>query len=87
MPPSRPTLTGAGHGPGGPTGQPAISQPPSFSLHGAGDKVLDKKKLDELVRQVCGGGDGSSGQSLQPEVEEASTNHSPHLMVRESLTI
>ena len=61
MPPARPTLTGSGV-----MGQPAIQQAPAFNLHGPGDRVLDKKKLDELVRQVCGG----SGQSLHPEVEE-----------------
>lgn len=31
---------------------------------------MDKKKLDELVRQVCGPGDGTSTQGLQPDVEE-----------------
>lgn len=49
-------------------GQPAIQQAPAYSLHGAGDRVLDKKKLDELVRQVCGG----SGEGLHPEVAEVS---------------
>jgi len=49
-------------------GQPAIQKQPPFLLQGQGDRVLDKKKLDELVRQVTGG----SGEGLQPEVEEVS---------------
>jgi transcription initiation factor TFIID subunit 12 len=31
---------------------------------------LNKKKLDELVRQVTGGGEGMGGETLTPEVEE-----------------
>lgn len=72
MGPSRPTMTGPYGGQAGPMGQPAIQQPPSYNLHGPGDHVLDKKKLDELVRQVCGaGGDGTNAQGLHPEVEES----------------
>jgi len=53
-------------------GQPAIVKPPPFQLEGAeGGGVLSKKKLDELVRQVTGGGEGLGGESLTPEVEEA----------------
>ena len=66
MAPARPTLTGANNGPMGVMGQPAIQKQPPFLLQGAGDRVLDKKKLDELVRQVTGG----SGDGLHPEVEE-----------------
>lgn len=68
----RPTLMGPNSAPTGMIGQPAIPQQPTFQLHGAGDRVLDKKKLDELVRQVTGGGDGNEGEGLQPEVEEVS---------------
>ena len=67
----RPTMAGPNNGPMGPMGQPAIQQTPSYNLHGPGDHVLDKKKLDELVRQVCGAGDGSAAQGLHPEVEES----------------
>ena len=72
MPSARPTLTGTSNTAMGTMGQPAIQQPPNFSLQGADDRVLDKKKLDELVRQVCGGGEEGQGQGLQPEVEEVS---------------
>lgn len=63
MPPSRPTLNGAGM-----TQQPGIQKAPGFVLEGEGDRVLSKKKLDELVRQVTGGGENDA---LSPEVEEA----------------
>lgn len=40
-------------------------------MEGEGDHVLSKKKLDELVRQVTGGGQGlEGGQGLAPDVEE-----------------
>ena len=68
---TRPTMAGPNNGPMGAMGQPAVQQTPSYNLHGPGDHVLDKKKLDELVRQVCGAGDGASAQSLHPEVEES----------------
>lgn len=48
-------------------GQPAIQKAPGFILEGEGDRVLSKKKLDELVRQVTGGGDGDG---LNADVEE-----------------
>jgi len=70
---ARPTLTGANHGPMGMMGQPAIAKQPTFLLQGPGDRVLDKKKLDELVRQVTGGGEGAEGEGLLPEVEEVCT--------------
>lgn len=64
--PARPTLPGSISGQVGMMGQPAIQKAPTYMLQGTGDRVLDKKKLDELVRQVTGG----SGESLQPDVEE-----------------
>jgi transcription initiation factor TFIID subunit 12 len=40
-------------------------------MEGEGDRVLSKKKLDELVRQVTGGGQGlEGGEGLAPDVEE-----------------
>lgn len=69
--PSRPTLT---NGPiaMGPMGQPAIHRHPGFILEGEGERVLSKKKLEELVRQVTGGtgGEGEEGEGLTAEVEE-----------------
>ncbi|GAB7341246.1 hypothetical protein MBLNU457_7523t1 [Dothideomycetes sp. NU457] len=68
VPPARPTFGGPGNGPPGMMGQPAIQKAPGFILEGEGDRVLSKKKLDELVRQVTGGGDGDG---LTADVEEA----------------
>ena len=71
MGPSRPTLT---NGPVaiGPMGQPAIQRHPGYVLEGEGERVLSKKKLEELVRQVTGGTGGESDESegLTAEVEE-----------------
>ncbi|KAI4710391.1 hypothetical protein J4E89_004846 [Alternaria sp. Ai002NY15] len=64
---SRPTMSGPTNGAPGPMGQPVIPRPPPFQLEGEGDRVLSKRKLDELVRQVTGG----SEEALTPEVEEA----------------
>lgn len=64
---ARPTMSGPTNGAPGPMGQPVIPRPPPFQLEGDGDRVLSKRKLDELVRQVTGG----SEEALTPEVEEA----------------
>jgi transcription initiation factor TFIID subunit 12 len=69
---ARPTMSGPTNGAPGPMGQPVIPRPPPFQLEGEGDRVLSKRKLDELVRQVTGG----SEEALTSEVEE----------VRQSLT-
>ena len=71
--PARPTLSG-GPGAAGPMGQPAIQRHPGFVLEGEGERVLSKKKLEELVRQVTGGsGAGNEGSEiLDPDVEEVS---------------
>lgn len=53
--------------------QPAMSRVPAYNHEAEGDHVLSKKKLDELVRQVCGGSaEGQDGNLLTPEVEEVS---------------
>ncbi|KIW80865.1 hypothetical protein Z517_03888 [Fonsecaea pedrosoi CBS 271.37] len=69
MPPSRPTLTGgAGVGLPGQLAQPAITALPGYVLESSEDgRVLSKKKLNELVREVCGAG---SEEQLEPEAEE-----------------
>ena len=65
---ARPTLTtGASHGSMGMMGQPAIQKHPGYVLEGEGQRVLSKKKLDDLVRQVTGGGEG---EKLTPDAEE-----------------
>ena len=70
MPPARPTLTG-GPFPAGPIGQPAIQRHPGYVLEGDGERVLSKKKLEELIRQVSGStGEGEDGETMSPEVEE-----------------
>ena len=72
MGPARPTLTGGpSNGAMGQLGQPAIQKHPGFVLEGDGERVLSKKKLQELVRQVTGvGGEGDDSEGLTPEVEE-----------------
>jgi transcription initiation factor TFIID subunit 12 len=74
MQPSRPSLSGGPTNAGsGPLGQPVLQKTPGFNLEGEGERIMNKKKLDELVRQVTGGGDGlDSGEALTPEVEDVS---------------
>lgn len=56
-------------------GQPVLTKTPGFNLVGEGDRVLSKKKLDELVRQVTGGGEGlDGGEGLTADVEESILN-------------
>lgn len=67
----RPTYSGGSGVGGGVMGQPALAKTPAYQLEGEGERVLNKKKLDELVRQVCGGtAEGQEGNLLTPEVEE-----------------
>jgi transcription initiation factor TFIID subunit 12 len=71
--PGRPTYTTGSGTAGGVTGQVAINKVPTYHHESEGDHVLSKKKLDELVRQVCGGtAEGQEGNLLTPEVEEVS---------------
>jgi transcription initiation factor TFIID subunit 12 len=70
VPGGRPTLSGGPSNAGnGVLSQPVIARTPGFNMEGEGDRVLSKKKLDELVRQVTGGGQGE-GEGLAPDVEE-----------------
>lgn len=67
----RPTYSGGGGIGGGVMNQPALPKAPAYQLEGEGERILNKKKLDELVRQVCGGtAEGQEGNLLTPEVEE-----------------
>ncbi|ATY66818.1 transcription initiation factor TFIID subunit 12 [Cordyceps militaris] len=73
--PGRPTLSQGGGTLGGVMNQPAMAKVPAYSHDAEGDHVLSKKKLDELVRQVCGApGEGSDQNLLTPEVEESVLN-------------
>lgn len=67
----RPTYSGGSGIGGGVMSQPALPKTPAYQLEGEGDRVLNKKKLDELVRQVCGGtAEGDESSLLTPDVEE-----------------
>jgi transcription initiation factor TFIID subunit 12 len=74
MPPARPTYSGGPSGSGsGLMQQPAMTKPPGFTIEGDAERVLNKRKLDELVRQVTGGGEGlDNAEGLTPEVEDVS---------------
>ena len=74
MPQPRPTFSGGPSNAGsGVMSQPVLQKTPGYTMEGDGDRVLSKKKLDELVRQVTGGGEGlGGGENLTPEVEEVS---------------
>lgn len=66
-PQSRPTFGNAGM-----MSQPGVQRPAQFTLEGDSDRVLSKRKLDELVRQVTGSpADGTAESGLAPDVEEA----------------
>ncbi|PWY79391.1 hypothetical protein BO94DRAFT_548498 [Aspergillus sclerotioniger CBS 115572] len=68
MAPARPTLSGGpSHAAVGVMNQPAIQKHPGYVLEGEGQRVLSKKMLDILVRQVTGGGEG---EGLTPDAEE-----------------
>ena len=69
----RPTMSQGSGTLGGVMNQPAIPKIPAYNHEAEGDHVLSKKKLDELVRQVCGGSaEGQDGNILTAEVEEVS---------------
>ncbi|CAJ2508980.1 Uu.00g140060.m01.CDS01 [Anthostomella pinea] len=72
--PGRPTY-GGGNAAGGVINQPVIAKMPVPQFDAEGDHVLSKKKLDELVRQVCGGASpGADANYLTPDVEESVLN-------------
>ncbi|CAM1504025.1 Fc.00g016160.m01.CDS01 [Cosmosporella sp. VM-42] len=67
----RPTISQGSGTLGGVMNQPVMNRVPAYNHEAEGDHVLSKKKLDELVRQVCGGSvEGQEGNLLTPEVEE-----------------
>lgn len=69
--PGRPTYTQGGGTTGGIMGQPVLPKIPVVQMEGEGERVLNRKKLDDLVRQVCGGqAEGQEGNGLTPDVEE-----------------
>lgn len=71
----RPTMSQGSGTLGGVMNQPPVARIPAYSHDAEGDHVLSKKKLDELVRQVCGGsGDPQDGNLLTPDVEESVLN-------------
>lgn len=57
---------------GGVMGNPVLAKLPVVQMEGEGERVLNQKKLNDLVRQVCGGqAEGQEGTSaLTPDVEE-----------------
>ncbi|ETS75394.1 hypothetical protein PFICI_12338 [Pestalotiopsis fici W106-1] len=68
----RPTLGNGLGTAGGTMNQPVIQKNPVFTFEAEGEHILDKKKLNELVRQCCGGGPpGQDGNYLTPDVEES----------------
>jgi transcription initiation factor TFIID subunit 12 len=72
MPPSRPTMSGgAGVGMPGSMSQPAIPQLPGYVLeHSEDGRVLGRKKLNELLREVVGPGIGGEEQFMSADAEE-----------------
>ena len=71
VPAARPSFSGGpGVGMPGQLAQPAIPVMPGYVLETSEDgRVLSKKKLNELVREVCG---PATEDQLTPEVEEVS---------------
>ncbi|KAI2616863.1 hypothetical protein GGR54DRAFT_609142 [Hypoxylon sp. NC1633] len=71
----RPSYGGGSATSGGVMGQPVIAKMPAPQFDAEGEHVLSKKKLDELVRSVCGGAaPGGDGNYLTPDVEESVLN-------------
>ncbi|CAF9937792.1 MAG: Transcription initiation factor TFIID subunit 12 [Heterodermia speciosa] len=71
MGPARPTLSGGpSNGASGPMGLPAIPRHPGFVLEGEGDRVLSKKRLQQLMKDVTGASEGDDAEVMTPDVEE-----------------
>lgn len=76
--PGRPTMSQGSGTLGGVMNQPPMVRVPAYNHDAEGDHILSKKKLDELVRQVCGGSaEGQEGNMLSPEVEEVGAPPGP----------
>jgi transcription initiation factor TFIID subunit 12 len=82
MPPTRPTYSGGPSGSGsGLMQQPVMQKAPGFNVEGDAERVLNKRKLDELIRQVTGGGEGlDNSEGLTPEVEDVSLRVIPFII-------
>jgi len=77
----RPTYSGGSGIAGGVMGQPVLAKAPIYKLEAKDERVLNKNRLDELVRQVCGGiAEGQEGNLLTPEVEESVLNLADHFV-------
>ncbi|BFZ60865.1 Transcription initiation factor TFIID subunit 12 [Saitoella coloradoensis] len=63
VPPARPTLTGGYATGNAMTATPALARPPQYELED-GHRLLSKRKLQELVRQIY------PDERLEPEVED-----------------
>lgn len=83
--PGRPTYTQGGGTPGGVMGQPVLAKIATVQMEGEGERVMNRKKLDDLVRQVCGGQvEGQEGSNaLTPDVEEVRSHCSFHLQLHD----
>lgn len=72
---------------GGVMGNPVLAKLPVVQMEGEGERVLNQKKLNDLVRQVCGGqAEGQEGTSaLTPDVEEV--RRCKHIHKRKPISI
>lgn len=78
----RPTMSQGSGSIGGVMNQPAVNRVPVYTHRAVSDHVLSKKKLDELVRQVCGAPpEGQEGNLLTPEVEEVCKHRVTDFMI------
>lgn len=84
----RPTMSQGSGTLGGVMNQPAVAKIPAYNNDAEGDHVLSKKKLDELVRQVCGAtSEGQDGNLLTPEVEEVCTSRKSPKFATEEIKV